>query len=246
MIVYDRTGLRIKGVLTMLHNVYIYFEKDQIILDSLKGHFKLSHWDSETKAGQKLHDLQDGHYNILSSDLAKYMKLKENVEEKTTLNIIENRIGVLEDKIDRLADIIYQLSKSQYQMQEKLQTPTFIGLKTIAKSFQYKGKSLYTLGSLRNMIKKEKIGSMEIGSLDILSCHVTLIKRGRKWLTPSAHWLDVKTSIDYDFINTIRSSKANALNAIEHKINENTEEIAETEKSTKINNINHRSGLTEF
>ena len=203
----------VTGFYTPLHNVLKYFTEQEIMVDALNNIFSLPDWDENTSNEQKLEDISQQKNVIDNSDLKRYLLFKDNEIHQVELKEILNYIKRVEQLFIQQAKVTNELLIAQSKTIGKITSSgKYITLKTINEAFKYKDKALYSVGSLRNMISKEKFGDVELGYLDIFNMHLTLLKRGNKWVTPQAHWLEERQKIDYDFLNKIRKRSKNLSN----------------------------------
>ena len=202
-------GWIVTGVRLPLHQVWEFFDKYELVHDMIDGKLFSDDWTSETSREKKISDMLKGSTIISGSVVSDYLKFKDWEKKFVDIRIIEEKLRMLEKKIGNLSSILGDILVSNLEIKKLLSSDAFIDLREIVKKYSYCGKPLYKLGSLRNKIKKEVFGKITIGYLDIDNVHITLLKRGNRWVTPLVHWQSEMKKIDYDYLNRLRYKNKN-------------------------------------
>jgi len=175
----------------------------------LEGKIWGYYWKDSTIREKKVADFLKGSTAISANVVRDYFKLKEFEKKYNKTNKILDEIDKLNMSISGLSEIISDLYKTNIEIKKALKADAFVGLKEISESFMIKGNPLYSVGSLRNKIKSETFGETTVGYLDIDNFHITLLKRGKTWITPLAHWENERKKINYDFLKKLRYKNKN-------------------------------------
>ncbi len=210
MISYNPRGdLIITGTLLPIHQIWDHFDKYEVVQDMLEGKVWGYYWNESTNKDKKVADFLKGSTAISGTVVRDYFKLKEYEDKFSKYDKIIEKVDKFDKKLENLSTIIHDLYITTLNLTKSLSSDPFIGLKEISEAFKLNGKSLYTVKSLRNKIKIENFGDVVIGHLIILNLHVTLMKRGKYWVTPLAHWENERRKIDYDYLTKIRYKNKN-------------------------------------
>ena len=210
MISYNSRGdLIITGSLLSIHQLWDHFDKYELVQDMIEGKIWGYYWKENTTKDQKVADFLKGSTAISGNVVKDYFKLKEFEKKSIKNDKILEEIAKLNSTISGLSEIIRDLYKTNIEIKKALKADAFVGLKEISESFMIKGKPLYSVGSLRNKIKSETFGETTVGYLDIDNFHITLLKRGKTWITPLAHWENERKKINYDFLKKLRYKNKN-------------------------------------
>ena len=199
----------VTGVRLPLHQLWQFFDKYELIHDMLDGKIYADNWTDETSHEQKISDMLSGSTVINAEVVSDYLKFKDFEKKYINMRFVQDKIGELDKKIDNLTTVLHDILTSNMEIKKSLNGDTFVTLKEIADAFIYNGKRLYKVGSLRNMLKKEKFGSITIAHLDIFYLHIILIKKGKLYVTPRVHWYTEKNKITYDFLSKLYSKNKN-------------------------------------
>ena len=210
MIEYRPHGdLIIKGSLLPIHQIWKYYDKYEVVHDMLSGKIWSYYWDDTTSEEKKVADFLKGSTVVSGNVVKDYFKLKEFEKDNNKYERLLEIIRTYDKKLDNLSDIIHNLYVSVIKLNKSLSANPFIGLKDISEAFKLNGKSLYTIRSLRNKIETKKFGEITIGYLDILNLHIIMMKKGKFWVTPIAHWENERRKIDYDYLMKLRYKNKN-------------------------------------
>ena len=202
-------GWIITGVRLPLHQLWDFFDKYELVHDMIDGKLYSDDWNKETSREKKISDMLKGSTIISGSVVSDYLKFKDWERKFVDIRVVEEKLRMLEKKIGNLSNILSDILVSNIEIKKLLSSDTFVDLKEIVKKYTYGGKPLYALGSLRNKIRSENFGKITIGYLDIDNVHLTLLKRGNRWVTPLVHWQSEMVKIDYDYLNKLRYKNKN-------------------------------------
>lgn len=210
MISYNPRGdLIINGTLLPIHQIWDHFDKYEVVQDMLEGKVWGYYWKDSTNKDQKVADFLKGSTAISGTVVRDYFKLKEYEDKYSKYDKIIEKVDRFDKKLENLSTIIHDLYITTLNLTKSISANPFIGLKEISEAFILNGKSLYTIRSLRNKVVAEKFGEVTVGQLDINNLHITLMKRGKYWVTPLAHWENERRKIDYDYLTKLRQKNKN-------------------------------------
>jgi len=210
MISYNPRGdLIITGTLLPIHQLWDHYDKYEVVQDMLEGKVWGYYWKESTSKEQKVADFLKGSTVISGTVVRDYFKLKEFEDKFNKFDIIIDKVDRFDKKLENLSTIIHDLYITTLNLTKSLSANPFIGLKEISEAFKLNGKSLYTIRSLRNKVISEKFREMTVGHLDIENLRITLMKRGKFWVTPLAHWESERRKIDYDYLTKLRYKNKN-------------------------------------
>jgi hypothetical protein len=209
MLSYNSVGeLIISGFYTYVDNLYSIFGKDQIVKDVINGTLVLEGLERESTIIDRLLKLESRGARVKSELLEKYIEIKRSDINSINLDAIMQYIKTINSKIEMLTEVIIELTKQNHKLHQQMDKDAFLTLEQVAEKLMMEGELLYTVGSLRNMIKKEEIApNMTVGYLDIGSFHLVLMKRGKKWITPAAHFIEERSKINYDLTREIKNRR---------------------------------------
>jgi len=197
MIIRNAKGdFDVSGTVVYLSDLWNYYDKSEVLKDMQEGKISARKWSDETTDIEKLQDFLEGQTVLSGIVTKKYLDYKslsnsDSVEFSELKKMMNLKFETYETM---MRSILFKLNELLSQFcQDK-----FIGLKEISEDYAYHNKQIYTLKTLRNKIRSEKFGNLEIGHLDIDDLHITLMKRGMKWVTPLVHWQTEKQKLSYD------------------------------------------------
>jgi len=197
MIIRNEQGdFDISGTVVYLSDLWSYYDKSEVLKDMQEGKISAHKWTDETTDIEKLQDFLEGKTVLSGLITKKYLDYKSFIDsDSVKFSELKKMLNKRFESYEiMMRSILFKLNELLSQFcQDK-----FIGLKEIAEDYSYRGRQIYTLKSLRNKIRSERFGNMEVGHLDIDDLHITLMKRGMKWITPLVHWQTERNKLSYN------------------------------------------------
>lgn len=207
MVNFENDEYVFRGTRVQLGEIWRYVDKMEVLRDMQKNMIDSVEWDGTEHPNDKIVAFLAQDTLISVSCAAKYLKIKQIEKKFISPEAMLEKFNGLKSQMSNFSELLGVILKNISALSRAIQTnQTFIGLEEIAASYKFRGNNLYKVSSLRNKIRVEMIGDEKIGHLKIENVHVTLIKRGKKWVTPKVHWLQEREKLDYDYFCRVLSN----------------------------------------
>ena len=208
MIFRNRDGkIEIKGYSSKLSQVFeVIGSKQEVVSDILNNKLKLR--AEETGLTELLKVALEESTQVINDDAKEYFKYKEREKIINNNDLILQKLAGFENQLKQMLNIVVAIADSNLNTQKTLEAPEWIDLKEIVKAFKTTEGQIYTIGTIRNKIKKEVRAGETYGHLKIrlIGLHLVLIKKGKKWLARRKDWeTEKQLTFDYDLMNKLKN-----------------------------------------